>query len=440
MRSVGVVFLLLALLSASRSVAQVVARGGMVPENTALRYGLKRVWIGQGQLDRTRETLDNVVLSGDGLFLFTSAGILQALDAETGATRWLGQFGHPTHPGTGPGVGAQYVAVTKGTALFVVDRATGHPVMERSLRQVSLAAPAVLGNHVYVSILNGAISTYDVSKPRSAPWFFRGSGQIEEPPLATAKTLAWASNSGVLYASNPNELGVRFQFQTRAEVVAPLGYQSPLIFVASRDGFVYGINEINGRMVWRFSAGSPVAQPPVAIRDSLYLVPEDGGLFCLSPRTGIQRWYAPNARQFLAASPQRKLPPAEDGRPPQPGLARVYAADQNGDTLILDARTGARLATMSTASLPLKLTNSQNDRLYMATRMGMLQCFHEVGLDQPTSYKPPEPLATPEKEPSAEAATSEEPTAEPAEDTSEPPAEMPAEDVFEEDPAAKPEN
>lgn len=367
-------------------------RGQIISAPLAQRYGLKQSWLAQAQIDRATDQMAGFALEGDGLFVLSQGGTLQALDAETGGTRWIIQLGVRVHPATGPGVGERYVAMTKGSTLYVLDRSTGALVFERSLQQAPMASPAVWGHFVYVPLFNSMIVAYDLAHPKASPWFYRGAGQLTVPPLVTPHCLAWTTNRGHIYASPPDRLEMRFQFRANAPIVSPLSNQPPLIYATSRDGFTYALDESNGKLVWRFAAGDPISHSPVAIRDSVFVIPEVGGIYCLAAGSGQQRWFAPQAKQFVAASPSRMQPRAANGNPPaesQAALGRIYAVDDAGNMLILDASSGARLDTIPTAGVPWKFTNHVNDRLYFGSKSGLIQCLHEIGLNTPTSYAPP---------------------------------------------------
>jgi hypothetical protein len=155
------------------------------------------------------------------------------------------------------------------------------------------------------------------------------------------------------------------------------------------------MDEMTGVIRWRFSAGTAVNEQPVAIDDLVFVIPELGGMTCLEAGDGATRWFVPNIRQFLAASP-----------------TRVYAADEFGQTLVLDVKTGGRVDTLPTMFLPLKFANLHNDRLFLGTRTGMLMCLHEESLAEPAVHRLPGsqqpdaaamPEAAPAKEPDAQA-------------------------------------
>lgn len=172
-------------------------------------------------------------------------------------------------------------------------------------------------------------------------------------------------------------------------------------------------------MAWRFSAGSPVTHQPVALGSSVYVFPDEGGVFCLSESTGRERWYSPRASKFLAASPVRGERANPQGKPKKETrseeIARIYVSDKMGQTHVLDAATGATLDRIDTTAWSWKFTNLATDRIYLGTTSGMIQCLHELDLEKPVIYqKPLRPAASPEAKPLRGAAPADEATDEAA--------------------------
>ena len=127
--------------------------------------------------------------------------------------------------------------------------------------------------------------------------------------------------------------------------------------------------ERSGELLWKFAAGDPVIDSPVVIEDRVYATTELGGMFCLNAKTGKQIWWAPEVLHFVAA-----------------GKQRVYAADKLGRLRILDARNGATLDSLPTSTMPIKISNGQTDRIYLATEGGIIQCLREVEQVNPIVY------------------------------------------------------
>ena len=72
--------------------------------------------------------------------IVTDAGVLQALDANTGKTNWVTQFGNPNYPSVGPDANDKFVAVINGSTLYLLDRASGRIQGER--RSAGYRVPA----------------------------------------------------------------------------------------------------------------------------------------------------------------------------------------------------------------------------------------------------------------------------------------------------------
>jgi hypothetical protein len=127
--------------------------------------------------------------------------------------------------------------------------------------------------------------------------------------------------------------------------------------------------ESSGDLQWKFATSEPVIDSPVVLEDRVYVTTELGGLFCLNVKTGKQIWWAPEILHFVAA-----------------GRHRVFAADKLGRLRILDARNGAMLDVIPTSALPIKVSNGQTDRIYLAAEGGTIQCLREVDQVTPIAY------------------------------------------------------
>ena len=259
------------------------------------------------------------------------------------------------------------------------------------------------------------------------PLYCQSVGHLNVAPLVTRENaneeyVAWSTdrgymNIGRIDRKSPTALALKYRLQTEAPIVCRPAYWPPesktfgasgVILSGSRDGYVHAILETTGEALWRFSTGEPIAQVPAVIDDRVYVATQLSGMHCLEARTGKDLWWAPNVMQFVAASKDR-----------------VYAVDQIGRILVLDAKNGARLDTLPTQQIPIKLANSASDRIFLADDSGLIQCLHEIELAKPllhgedrkrveegTPEKPAvEPKAVPEKPAKKEHAAPKEPAA-----------------------------
>ncbi len=374
-------------------------RSGIIPQTTAARHGLTRPWFTQIQLDRGRARIGQIVLFQGTLYVQTNRAMLHAIDAETGQTLWAKQVGRSNHPSLTPGLGHDLLAVINGSRLYVCNRYNGNLLYEVQVDGVPGAGSAVSKKWAYVPMVNGLVMAYRLRQEYVPPLACQSLGRALVQPLVTRQTegeefVAWPTDRGYLNIARvdlraEDRLALKYRLETDAGIAARPTYQPPdpkdagasgVIFAASRDGFVYAIQEKNGELLWRFSAGEPILQPVVVIGNRVYAATQPGGICCISAQTGGEVWWAPNVIQFIAA-----------------GKQQVYVADKLGRILVLSAETGTRLDTIDATTLSIKLTNARTDRLYLATDTGLIQCLHELEQSEPIHYGRPR-KKTPKKE------------------------------------------
>jgi outer membrane protein assembly factor BamB len=368
-------------------------RAPIISETDARRHGFSRGWLTQIELDRLRDRVTSMELSlvsqpdpagvnRDILFVQTNHGLLQALDAETGRTLWVQQVGDRDFLSLKATANDEFVCVTNGEKLYVQERLTGKPVWEKYLNR-SPSQPVTLGVDVcHIPSFKGEMTSYPMPQkdPSGGGYLipkeervYKSFGSVDISPMITRNTAAWGTSRGFVFVGAADLTDVRFRFETGRGISAPLGYWPPFVLVASRDGYVYALNEFGGEAEWKFAAGHPISQQPVAIDGQVYLISEIGGMYCVSAAVGKELWFAPGVRQFVAASKDR-----------------VYATDDLGRLLVLDARSGGRLERIDLSAFPMKMVNTQTDRIYLATPQGFIQCLHEVGLDKPLVHQLPD--------------------------------------------------
>jgi outer membrane protein assembly factor BamB len=166
---------------------------------------------------------------------------------------------------------------------------------------------------------------------------------------------------------------------------------------------------------WTFPSGAPIEQEPLVVDQDIYTINTAGNLFLLDPATGEARW--------SSATP--------GGRVMAVSGSKIYLRSDDLDLMVLDRATGRQLISPSDsllrAGLDLRsfehtIVNRFNDRLYFASKSGMVVCLREVGQRTPRlnrdpkalpfAYVPPEGITTtPPPAPAAEPSTEAKPDA-----------------------------
>ena len=398
-------------------------RNAIIPKTTAVRHGLTRAWFTQISMDSGRARVQDIVLYDGTLYVQTNRAMVHAIDAETGATIWAKRIGRINHPSMAPGLSQDLVGVVNGSRLYVVNRYNGELLYETQVDGAPGAGPALSEQWAYVPMITGLVVAYRL-KPITDPMVELGKikkditdeekAQLEEerrenielnkeyvPPLSChsdgraliqplvtrqnkgEEFVAWPTDRGYLHIGSidrrsNDRLWFKYRLETGEGIAARPSYLPPdpdisgetgVIYAASRDGSVHAIAERNGEVLWRFSTSVPIHRAAVVIDQRVYVVTQPGGMYCIDSRTGDEIWWAPRIGQFVAASKQR-----------------IYAADKLGNVLVLNAKTGTRLDSIAAVNLPVRLSNSQTDRIYLGTNTGLIQCLHEIELTKPLDH------------------------------------------------------
>jgi len=400
-------------------------RGTMISRTEAARHGLVRPWFAQVQLDRGRGRLTHVVLYDGIIYAQTNMALVQAIDAESGETKWIRRFGRSDHLSYKVAVERDLIAVINGSRLFVANRHNGDLLYETKVKGAPGAGPALSDKRVYVPMVQGLVMAYrleSLTDPEKELGFGKKWEEMNDedragaeeyrrenlrlsqeyiPPLACQslgknstpllvtlqdeayEQCAWPTDRGFLNIGriklrDEDRLEVLHQVPVDAGVPAQPAYKPAdpevedsegIIFAASKDGFVHAIAEKSGDSLWRFSTGEAISQPALIVADRVYVATRIGGLFCIDAKLGQELWWAPEVCQFVSASKER-----------------VYGVNKSGRIVVLDAKTGARLDAIATDAQSIKLANTRTDRIYLAGETGLIQCMHEVELPEPFDH------------------------------------------------------
>ncbi len=105
-------------------------------------------------------------------------------------------------------------------------------------------------------------------------------------PLPETLSLSWKREQG---APDPAWTGVHTRM-TFDHAYQPVVSGKTLFYGSSVDCRVYAVDTENGRVRWTFTTGGPVRFAPAVWRDRLFVVSDDGHLYCLAAKTGRELW------------------------------------------------------------------------------------------------------------------------------------------------------
>ena len=342
----------------------------LVSADRAMRHGLERAWFSQVTLDATRSHVVDWKLWNNRLYSLTSAGMLQAIDSETGTTLWSARVGSPGGSYAGLGVNDRFVAAVSGSYMHILDTKGGHLRDSHRLASAPAAAPVLSDSYVFAAMNSGLVEGYPLDDTEQIAWYHQSVGRIFHAPTVTGEVLSWPTDRGYLYVSQSNSPRVLYRVEIGSEIVAAPTELQPYLYVTSRNGYLYCVNELTGDEHWRWSTGFPVITKPAVVATTAYVASEEPALHALHYKTGELKWIASGVSKFAME-----------------GKQNAYGIDRFGNLIVIDKQNGSMLARLNTGEGTTALVNDQSDRIFLVSERGLIQCFHEAQADEPTYYR-----------------------------------------------------
>jgi outer membrane protein assembly factor BamB len=296
------------------------------------------------------------------IYATSERGLVHAIDGETGKTKWASYVGDPRFPTSNCGASDNMVCVFNGSRVYVLKASDGTLNWEKAIPGAPVEGPAVTEDFVFIPLLNGMVEAYQLDFPKRPAVTFRSMGRPTTQPIVLNHSVAWATDRNHVYVTSATDAKIKFRVETKGSVVSTPGYLPPdKIFTASQDGFVYSLRESRGGISWRFSTGESITHPPVGVVDTVYAIADSGTMYAIDAENGSEQWTTSGIRGFIAASTDR-----------------LYCTDVTASLVVIDSRSGSRVASISAPELEVRMMNTETDRIVVGTPSGLLQCFREI--------------------------------------------------------------
>ncbi len=228
--------------------------------------------------DITPAVVDGVVYFG------TSDGHLYGLDSQTGQKQW--QFTIDLGIKSSPTIvdGVVYFG-SDDTYLYVVNLKTGQEQWKFKTGGAVLGQPIVTNETVVVGNADGYFYALDRQTGQEQWRFDTGSRVATSYPAITVGTEVYVGSIGQIYALDNKTGQVQWTYKI-PDSVLPLAASDGLIYVqGSRT--LFAIDSQSHMEKWRTELAEPVLTSTAGI---LYVATRDGYLYALDSQTGQERW------------------------------------------------------------------------------------------------------------------------------------------------------
>jgi len=241
------------------------------------------------------------------VFVSSARGVVYAIDARLGRIIWKRHFpnciagspavargtlylplmGHRPCRKNGPGARGMIVAL---------DAKTGRTKWRFRAGAVE-AAPLLVGRVLYFGSWDRKVYALDVRRERHRMlWSHETDDKITGAPAYANGTVYVGTNGGRVYALNARSGRQRW----RAESFSRFGrreyfYATPAVaygrvFLGNTDGTVYAYGATTGHLLWARQVGTYVYAAPAVWRKMVFVGTWDGYFSALDARTGEHRW------------------------------------------------------------------------------------------------------------------------------------------------------
>ena len=295
---------------------------------------LKQLWETQAVLNVTRDKVAHIANDENAIFVQSTAGVVTALNAESGRQFWSAQVGRSDEVAMKATSDGQLVAVVAGPTIHAFDKFSGQKLFSYRLPTTASGPPLItrreftVGNRVnvirniFVPIADTSLVAYNIEdleyigrhgtlKPRSVralDWRFAGGELIREAPVAGQERLAFATEAGNIHVVDmfgATKGKSRFQFLMNSKTTAPLTVitrdDNEYLLAACDNNRIFCIAlKSNGDMNWTMPMSRPVAQPMCVVGNDVYALTDEGQLMNLNLMTGQHKQVVDGVRAVIA--------------------------------------------------------------------------------------------------------------------------------------------
>ena len=160
------------------------------------------------------------------------------------------------------------------------------------------STPLIVGKAIYFGTTSGEF--FSLNKKTGAITWKRNIGSPVNSSAAYAKgKIFFCDNQQKVYAANELNgqlawsvsMGPKLDYPWRFDYY----YSSPILhdgklIVGGDDGYLYVLDQTNGKLVWKFNAGSVIRATPTVANDHVYVGDVDGKFHALNLKTGKEEW------------------------------------------------------------------------------------------------------------------------------------------------------
>lgn len=273
---------------------------------------LTLLWESQSVINPARDKVAHLAMDEEVVFVQSSAGVVTAINAESGRRFWSAQVGRNDEVAMTGTSDSQMVVIVTGPVIHAFDKFSGQKHFAFRLpdppsgppliaqREVTTGPRVDVTRNIFVPLVDRSVVAYDVDgllyqgthgalKPgvsRALDWRFASGELVRFAPVAGEERLAFATDAGNIHVvdmSGSEKGRSRFQFLMNSTTTAPLALvtrdDKEFLLATCDNNRLFCIDmKTDGSMQWTIPMARPVTQPITVVGNEVFVVSEGNEL------------------------------------------------------------------------------------------------------------------------------------------------------------------
>jgi len=310
------------------------------------------------------DLIDHLFLVDGQLYATTAGGLAYAVDAATGAVRWVQQVTNEGYELSRPCHVGDEVAFATPSSIRIYGKYNGRPAREIRPRFPVASAPMSDGRFLFVGGLNQRFYCLDPLTGFER-WKTTTAGPASSAATTQGKLVYFAGDEGVVYGCTAANKVKEWIFRTFGRISADLASDQNGIYVASLDQSLYMIERGSGKLMWRARLSGPLLEAPTVTPLLAYQFEANDGITAIDVAPLVEdrvRWKLRRGRTLLTT---------------HEGSAIVLSRD--GALLVVREEDGTVRHEVPAAGMTMGVSWPDAATAIMASNNGRIFCARPIG-------------------------------------------------------------
>jgi len=322
---------------------------------------LKVVWDRRVPIDEKVDSIKQMYVVADKLYVQSTFNQLLCLDRQNGELLFARSIGSPGLPIFEPQLYGNTLLVVAGNKLYEIDSRTGLDLSVMPLPFNATTAATRNSSYIFIAASDERLH---VLSPENKIEIFNIASDGDCPITsveADEKFVSFATQGGDVVVIAPDSRKKLWSYKTDEKVTAMIVKSGSDLFVSGQDTKLYKIDAVQKEVDWQYLSGAVLVDSAKVTNDTVYQLVRGHGLAALSRQDGKLKWMLPEADSLLAQKANR-----------------AYVVGSEQKIIVIDNISAKKLHKVNLSGLFKYAVNTEDDKIYVADETGQIFCLEAM--------------------------------------------------------------